>query len=120
MKMVILTSSKSLLVQILKMQLQIQIPLQLSNQIKAQNGSTSDNKAPVDTPKEKNGKSETVKGNEILKKAPLANGTTPVAKSGSFTKYWRLIKSWSQLIWFRTRCDWQWLYVVKKKCKQFF
>ena len=46
------------------------------------NGSTSDNKAPVDTPKEKNGKSETVKGNEILKKAPLANGTTPVAKSG--------------------------------------
>ena len=46
------------------------------------NGSTSDNKAPVDTPKEKDGKSETVKGNEILKKAPLANGTTPVAKSG--------------------------------------
>ena len=46
------------------------------------NGSTSDNQAPVDTPKEKNGKSETVKGNEILKKAPLANGTTPVAKSG--------------------------------------
>ncbi len=46
------------------------------------NGSTSDNKAPIDTPKEKNGKSETVKGNEILKKAPLANGTTPVAKSG--------------------------------------
>ena len=46
------------------------------------NGSTSDNKAPVDTPKEKSGKSETVKGNEILKKAPLANGTTPVAKSG--------------------------------------
>lgn len=46
------------------------------------NGSTSDNKAPVDTPKEKNGKSETVKGNEILKKAALANGTTPVAKSG--------------------------------------
>ena len=46
------------------------------------NGSTSDNKAPVDTPKEKNGKSETVKGNEILKKALLANGTTPVAKSG--------------------------------------
>ncbi len=46
------------------------------------NGSTSDNKAPVDTPKEKNGKSETVKCNEILKKAPLANGTTPVAKSG--------------------------------------
>ncbi|HFI0331769.1 TPA: cell surface ecto-5'-nucleotidase Nt5e [Streptococcus suis] len=46
------------------------------------NGSTSDNKAPVDTPKEKNGKSETVKGNEILKKASLANGTTPVAKSG--------------------------------------
>lgn len=45
------------------------------------NGSTSDNKAPVDTPKEKDGKSETVKGNEILKKAPLANGTTPVAKS---------------------------------------
>lgn len=46
------------------------------------NGSTSDNKVPVDTPKEKDGKSETVKGNEILKKAPLANGTTPVAKSG--------------------------------------
>ncbi len=46
------------------------------------NGSTSDNKAPVDTPKEKDGKSETIKGNEILKKAPLANGTTPVAKSG--------------------------------------
>lgn len=46
------------------------------------NGSKSDNKAPVDTPKEKDGKSETVKGNEILKKAPLANGTTPVAKSG--------------------------------------
>lgn len=46
------------------------------------NGSTSDNKAPVDTPKEKDGKSETVKGNEILKKAPLANGTTPMAKSG--------------------------------------
>lgn len=46
------------------------------------NGSTSDNKAPVDTPKEKDGKSETVKGNEILKKAALANGTTPVAKSG--------------------------------------
>ncbi|HFI0415568.1 TPA: cell surface ecto-5'-nucleotidase Nt5e [Streptococcus suis] len=46
------------------------------------NGSTSDNKAPVDTPKEKDGKSETVKGNEILKKAPLANGITPVAKSG--------------------------------------
>lgn len=46
------------------------------------NGSTSDNKAPVDTPKEKDGKSETVKGNEILKKAQLANGTTPVAKSG--------------------------------------
>ncbi|MGQ7386087.1 cell surface ecto-5'-nucleotidase Nt5e [Streptococcus suis] len=46
------------------------------------NGSTSDNKAPFDTPKEKNGKSETVKGNEILKKAPQANGTTPVAKSG--------------------------------------
>lgn len=46
------------------------------------NGSTSDNKAPVDTPKEKDGKSETVKGNEILKKVPLANGTTPVAKSG--------------------------------------
>lgn len=46
------------------------------------NGFTSDNKAPVDTPKEKDGKSETVKGNEILKKAPLANGTTPVAKSG--------------------------------------
>lgn len=46
------------------------------------NGSTSDNKAPVDTPKEKDGKSETVKGNEILKKAPQANGTTPVAKSG--------------------------------------
>ena len=45
------------------------------------NGSTSDNKAPVDTPKEKDGKSETVKGNEILKKVPLANGTTPVAKS---------------------------------------
>ena len=45
-------------------------------------GSKSDNKAPVDTPKEKDGKSETVKGNEILKKAPLANGTTPVAKSG--------------------------------------
>ncbi|NQP32920.1 LPXTG cell wall anchor domain-containing protein [Streptococcus suis] len=46
------------------------------------NGSTSDNKAPVDTPKEKDGKSETVKGNEILKNASLANGTTPVAKSG--------------------------------------
>lgn len=46
------------------------------------NGSTSDNKVPVDTPKEKDGKSETVKGNEILKKAPLANGTTPMAKSG--------------------------------------
>lgn len=46
------------------------------------NGSTSDNKAPVDTPKEKDGKSETVKGNEILKKAPLANGTTTMAKSG--------------------------------------
>ena len=46
------------------------------------NGSTSDNKAPVDTPKEKDGKSETIKGNEILKKAQLANGTTPVAKSG--------------------------------------
>ncbi|HEM3671346.1 TPA: 5'-nucleotidase C-terminal domain-containing protein [Streptococcus suis] len=46
------------------------------------NGYTSDNKAPVDTPKEKDGKSDTVKGNEILKKAPLANGTTPVAKSG--------------------------------------
>ena len=46
------------------------------------NGSTSDNKAPVDTPKEKNGKSETVKGNEILNKGQLANGTTPVAKSG--------------------------------------
>ncbi|HFU3803887.1 TPA: cell surface ecto-5'-nucleotidase Nt5e [Streptococcus suis] len=46
------------------------------------NGSTSDNKGPVDTSKEKDGKSETVKGNEILKKAPLANGTTPVAKSG--------------------------------------
>ncbi|WP_312251192.1 cell surface ecto-5'-nucleotidase Nt5e [Streptococcus parasuis] len=46
------------------------------------NGSTSDNKAPVDTPKEKDGKSETVKGNEILKKVPLANGTTLVAKSG--------------------------------------
>ncbi|MDG4513355.1 cell surface ecto-5'-nucleotidase Nt5e [Streptococcus suis] len=46
------------------------------------NGSTSDNKCPVDTSKEKDGKSETVKGNEILKKAPLANGTTPVAKSG--------------------------------------
>ncbi|NQM13036.1 LPXTG cell wall anchor domain-containing protein [Streptococcus suis] len=46
------------------------------------NGSTSDNKAPVDTPKEKDGKSETVKGNEILKNASLANGITPVAKSG--------------------------------------
>lgn len=46
------------------------------------NGSTSDNKAPVDTPKEKDGKSETVKGNEILNKGQLANGTTPVAKSG--------------------------------------
>ncbi|NQP36525.1 LPXTG cell wall anchor domain-containing protein [Streptococcus suis] len=46
------------------------------------NGSTLDNKAPVDTPKEKDGKSETVKGNEILKNASLANGTTPVAKSG--------------------------------------
>lgn len=46
------------------------------------NGSTSDNKAPVDTPKEKDGKSETIKGNEILKKAQLANGTTPVIKSG--------------------------------------
>lgn len=46
------------------------------------NGSTSDNKGPVDTPKEKDGKSETVKGNEILKKAPLANGTAPVVKSG--------------------------------------
>ncbi|HFI0788053.1 TPA: cell surface ecto-5'-nucleotidase Nt5e [Streptococcus suis] len=46
------------------------------------NGSTSDNKGPVDTSKEKDGKSETVKGNEILHKAPLANGTTPVAKSG--------------------------------------
>ncbi len=46
------------------------------------NGCPSDNKDPVDTPKEKDGKSETVKGNEILKKAPLANGTTPVAKSG--------------------------------------
>ncbi|HFI0076570.1 TPA: cell surface ecto-5'-nucleotidase Nt5e [Streptococcus suis] len=46
------------------------------------NESTSDNKGPVDTSKEKDGKSETVKGNEILKKAPLANGITPVAKSG--------------------------------------
>lgn len=46
------------------------------------NGSTSDNNAPVDTPKEKDGKSETVKGNEILNKGQLANGTTPVAKSG--------------------------------------
>lgn len=46
------------------------------------NGSTSDNKAPVDTPEEKDGKSETVKGNEILNKGQLANGTTPVAKSG--------------------------------------
>lgn len=46
------------------------------------NGSTSDNKAPVDTPKEKDGKSETVKGNEVLNKGQLANGTTPVAKSG--------------------------------------
>ncbi len=43
----------------------------------------------LDTPKEKDGKSETVKGNEILKKAPLANGTTPVARVRSFTKYWR-------------------------------
>ena len=46
------------------------------------NGSTSDNKAPVDTPKEKDDKSETIKGNEIFKKSQLANGTTPVAKSG--------------------------------------
>jgi 2',3'-cyclic-nucleotide 2'-phosphodiesterase/3'-nucleotidase/5'-nucleotidase len=67
------------------------------------NGSTSDNKAPVDTPKEKNGKSETVKGNEILKKAPLANGNHSCGQVRSFTKYWRSIKSWSQLIWFRTR-----------------
>ncbi|MYN68637.1 LPXTG cell wall anchor domain-containing protein [Streptococcus suis] len=43
------------------------------------NGSSSDNKGSVDTPKEKDGKSETVKGDE---KAPLANGTAPVVKSG--------------------------------------
>ncbi|NQM30087.1 LPXTG cell wall anchor domain-containing protein [Streptococcus suis] len=43
------------------------------------NGSSSDNKGSVDTLKEKDGKSETVKGDE---KALLANGTAPVVKSG--------------------------------------